>query len=61
MLAKARNRRKDKKLDAGRRIVGKIAVVEIKERDSEQIKSIKIADSNVITLHLRSSWIKIEH
>ena len=61
MLAKARNRRKDKKLDTGRRIVGKIAVVEIKERDSEQIKSIKIADSNVITLHLRSSWIKIEH
>ena len=61
MLAKARNRRKDKKLDAGRRIVGKFAVVEIKERDIEQIKSIKIADSNVITLHLRSSWIKIEH
>jgi len=61
LLAKARNRRKDKKLDAGRRIVGKIAVVEIKERDSEQIKSIKVADSNVITLHLRSSWIKIEH
>ena len=61
MLAKARNRRKDKKLDAGRRIVGKIAVAEIKERDSEQIKSIKIADSNVITLHLRSSWIKIEY
>ena len=48
---KEKNKHKDKKLNAGRGTVGKTAVVGIKERDSKQIKSFKVADTKAITLH----------
>ena len=48
---KEKNKHKDKKLNAGRGAVGKTAVVGIKERDSKQIKSFKVADTKAITLH----------
>ncbi len=48
---KEKNKHKDQKLNAGRGTVGKTAVVGIKERDSKQIKSIKVADTKAITLH----------
>ncbi len=46
-----KNKHKDKKLNAGRGVVGKTAVVGIKERTSRQIKSFRVADTKAITLH----------
>ena len=38
-------------MNAGRGTVGKTAVVGIKERNSKNIKSFKVADTKAITLH----------
>ncbi len=46
-----RSLHKDKKLNAGRGTVGKIAIFGIKERNSKKIKSFKVVDTKAITLH----------
>ncbi len=48
---KEKNKHENKKLKAGRGVVGKTAVVGIKERKSKNIKSFKVANTKAITLH----------
>ena len=48
---KEKNEHYDKMLSAGRDVVGKTAVVGIKERGSKKIKTFKVGDTKAITLH----------